>query len=475
MEPRPVATTGSETFRFSSGTELGSYEIVGENAITALHVKLLTALGKEKQAEFLSEAVIRIFWDGEKKPSVWSPLGDFFGTTPGVNQYKSLPLGMTDDGFYSYWYMPFEKGAVIEIANDGDIDCEVLLTVTHTVPFRPAKELGRFHAKWHRDAFMPEEPERWIDWPMLKTQGRGRFVGVMLHVYQPKMIGWWGEGDEKFFVDGEKFPSTFGTGSEDYFGYAWGGPQLFAHPYHTQTHNPNRHIGHVCDSRFHITDNIPFESSFEGDIEKYWKNTETNPKKPFTLYAATAYWYLAPGQTDGYEPVPVQQRTGQYKFIYRTIGRNDGPQTLGTLHQLNPQRQVQVGRTRPWSFLWQDVQPGEKIEVAPSPFDDRGSYEVIITLTRGPDCGKVQVCLNGERLGEPIDLYKTAPRAERDKAKKGKKKSLMASYDVTEPISFGVHKLKKTGNVFTLEAIRDHQQPISIGLSTIEFRWVGED
>ena len=60
---------------------------------------------------------------------------------------------------------------------------------------------------------------------MLKTEGRGRFLGVMLHVWNPRG-GWWGEGDEKFFVDGEKFPSTIGTGSEDYFGYAWCNPTL---------------------------------------------------------------------------------------------------------------------------------------------------------------------------------------------------------------------------------------------------------
>ena len=64
---------------------------------------------------------------------------------------------------------------------------------------------------------------------MLQTEGRGRFCGVMLHVWNPRG-GWWGEGDEKFFVDGEKFPSTIGTGSEDYFGYAWCNPHLFQKP-----------------------------------------------------------------------------------------------------------------------------------------------------------------------------------------------------------------------------------------------------
>jgi D-arabinan exo alpha-(1,3)/(1,5)-arabinofuranosidase (non-reducing end) len=107
----------------------------------------------------------------------------------------------------------------------------------------------------------------------------------MLQVRNPRG-GWWGEGDEKFFVDGEKFPSTFGTGSEDYFGYAWSNPTLFQNAYHDQTHNDGNNKGQVSVNRWHITDNVPFHQSFEGCIEKYFPN-----QRP-TLYAATAYWSL---------------------------------------------------------------------------------------------------------------------------------------------------------------------------------------
>ena len=93
----------------------------------------------------------------------------------------------------------------------------------------------------------------------------------MLHVWNPRG-GWWGEGDEKFFVDGEKFPSTIGTGSEDYFGYAWCCPQLFQNAYHNQTHNDGNNSGHVSVNRWHIADNMPFQKSFEGCIEKYYPN-----------------------------------------------------------------------------------------------------------------------------------------------------------------------------------------------------------
>ena len=89
----------------------------------------------------------------------------------------------------------------------------------------------------------------------------------MLHVWNP-LGAWWGEGDEKIYIDGEKFPSTFGTGSEDYFGYAWCNPTLFTKPYHAQSISENN-AGHVSVNRFHISDQIPFQSAIEADIEKY--------------------------------------------------------------------------------------------------------------------------------------------------------------------------------------------------------------
>ena len=76
---------------------------------------------------------------------------------------------------------------------------------------------------------------------------------------------WWGEGDEKFFVDGEKFPSTFGTGSEDYFGYAWSNPTLFQHAYHNQPIAMGNK-GHIVVNRWHVSDNVPFQTGFEAAI-----------------------------------------------------------------------------------------------------------------------------------------------------------------------------------------------------------------
>jgi hypothetical protein len=236
--------TSHDTVEVIPGQTAGVVKLKGPRAITALKVKMDLPESPDDR-KILRELVLSIYWDGEKDPSVCVPLGDFFGTAPGVNKYKSLPLGMTDEGLYSYWYMPFAESAVVKVTNDGEKTRTINFSITDVPLTKPIEMLGRFHAKWHRDAFLPEEPGRdasphCIDWTMLKTQGRGRFCGVMLHVWNPRG-GWWGEGDEKFFVDGEKFPSTIGTGSEDYFGYAWCDPTLFTNCPHLR--EPLAHHG----------------------------------------------------------------------------------------------------------------------------------------------------------------------------------------------------------------------------------------
>ena len=301
-----LKAVGGGGLKQSVRVEPGQAERIAEftfpGAITCLRAKMAFT-GRPDEISTLRKLAIRITWDDQTKPAVWCPLGDFFGTAPGVNLYKSLPMGMTDKGFYAFWYMPFAKHALLELVNSDTSRRSVDFEITYESLGRSFEGLGYFHAKWHRDTV--ELPtDRWPDWIMLDTQGRGRFCGVTLHVWNPRG-GWWGEGDEKFFVDGEKFPSTFGTGSEDYFGYAWGNPHLFAKPYHAQTFTQNNQ-GHQSLLRLHIVDNVPFQKSFEACIEKYFKNDRG------TLYASTVWWYLAPGGNDPYGVVPAAERDGYY-------------------------------------------------------------------------------------------------------------------------------------------------------------------
>jgi len=154
-DPKPAgkeAKTVEKTIAVAPGKTVEVCGLTGPHAITALKVK--PALGADDDpVKVLRELAMSIAWDGEAKPSVWTPLGDFFGTAPGINKYKSLPLGMTDEGFYSYWYMPFGKSASIKITNDGKQSHSIRLAITHAPLSKPADKLLRFHAKWHRDAF----------------------------------------------------------------------------------------------------------------------------------------------------------------------------------------------------------------------------------------------------------------------------------------------------------------------------------
>jgi hypothetical protein len=313
----------------------------------------------------LREVVIEMRWDGEKAPSVWAPLGDFFGTAPGVNLYRSLPCGMTADGwFYANWFMPFARGAEIRFINQGGHEQRLQYEIrTEPVP-GDLSRYGRFHAKWHRDDFLPTRIDREIDWPLLIATGRGRYVGVELHVWNPRG-GWWGEGDEKFFVDGEKFPSTFGTGSEDYFGYAWCDPGLFQQAYHNQTHNDGWNRGHVSVNRWQIADQVPFQKRFEADIEKYFPNGRP------TLYDATVYWYLDPAGFDPYSSEPVEERTGYYiqpapKRVPNAI-EGESLTVLGRTGG-NPRPQDMAGFGDQWSndsqLWWTDARPGDTLQLA---------------------------------------------------------------------------------------------------------------
>jgi len=382
----------------------------------------------------LREWTIEIRWDGEESPSVWAPLGDFFGTAAGANPYRSLPSGVSEDGWwYSHWFMPFATGYELNLINHGQEHPRLNLEVV-TVPLKdaPAK-LARFHAKWHRDAFLPDDPERRkIDWTMLQTEGRGRFLGVMLHVWNPKG-SWWGEGDEKFFVDGEKFPSTIGTGSEDYFGYAWCNPTLFQNCYHNQTISMNNK-GHVCVNRWHVTDNIPFQQSFEGAIEKYYPN-----KRP-TLYASTVYWYLAPGGKDPYPPVPLSERVGYWDDTQLQTVKVPGALEGERLKILgktggNPQEQDMTGYEGDWSngahLWWIEAKPGDKLDLA-VPVAQPGRYKLTMQLTRAIDYGIVQLSLDGRKLSGPIDLFNNGVIA-------------------TGPIDFGVQDLAAGERKLTVE------------------------
>ncbi len=405
MSPHIGARTTQGQCVINPGQTKVLHQYDGSGAITGIHINTQFE-DRIDQMKGLRDMTISMYWDKEKSPSVWAPLGDFFGTAPGVNYYRSLPLGMTREGYYSYWYMPFGNGAKIEVTNDGKEPRTLTYSISTAPPFANPKDLLRFHCKWHRDAFLPVNPDRQIDWPMLKTIGMGRYVGVMLHIWNPKG-GWWGEGDEKFFVDGEKFPSTFGTGSEDFFGYAWSSDQLFQNAFHDQTYNDGGSKGNVSVNRWEIAENVPFQKSFEGDIEKYFPNSRP------TLYACTAYWYQKAGEEDRYPELPVSDRTG-YPFMqppvtFKVPGALEG-EKLNVLSVSGGTTQTQElnGFEGEWSgdaqLWWTGAKPGDTLSLQ-IPVTKDGNYRIDAQFTKAHDYGIVQLSMDGQTLGSPIDFY----------------------------------------------------------------------
>ena len=155
-----------------------------------------------------------------------------------------------------------------------------------------------FHAKWRVD------PDLYvgrgaIDLPYTFAIGKGVFVGCAAMIMNPTGVptaggNWWGEGDEKFMVDGEKAPSIFGTGSEDYFNYSWSRPDLFANPYCGQPLDSGPDTaGFVSNHRFQILDAVPFEKSLAAILE-LWAHSPT----PGLSYARIAYYYARPDSID---------------------------------------------------------------------------------------------------------------------------------------------------------------------------------
>jgi len=295
----------------------GSAQTVSRRGAGAVRVLKVTPLELPADAvareDILRELTVSVFWDGESSPSIWAPLGDFFATSPGLNPFKTLPTGCVDGTFYCYWYMPYADGMKMVFANDGKEDRKLEVEL-ETVPLEKsvAEKLLRFSAAWHADdftgldarRFMKAGGDRWPDWPLLVVEGKGRFVGMTEHIW--KFGGWWGEGDEKFFIDGEKFPSTVGTGSEDYIGYAWAANPPFvtfdsALAACSRLRPDAQEDTSVC--RFHVCDDLPFTKSFQGFIE-VMPNGNCRP----CLYDTCVYWYAEAGARNPYPVVPMEGR-----------------------------------------------------------------------------------------------------------------------------------------------------------------------
>jgi len=239
-----------------------------------------------RDAGVLRSTLLSIELDGEE--TVHVPLGDFFASGVANGVVNSVPAGATKQRpLTARWPMPFRSTARISLRAMGDAGAGFVLE-TATTPEPWTERSLRFHASWHAPETFPSKPSH--DWNLTTIEGTGLYVGNVLNVVNPS-DAWWGEGDEKIYVDGEALPGHFGTGTEDYYGYAWCANKRFTAPYVGQPLSAAwRSFGRMTLYRFHILDALAFRSALRFDMEvRHWGDPVE------VTYDATSYWYALPG------------------------------------------------------------------------------------------------------------------------------------------------------------------------------------
>jgi len=246
----------------------------------------------------LKNLVLRAWWDGEASPSVEVPIGDFFGL--GLGQYftyQSALLAVAPiKALNAYFQMPFSHSARITLTNEGSVRTDSLYFAIDyvTFPALPAG-VGRFHAQYRQAAPCPSLPgnpgEKNLNgannYVFMEAAGKGHFVGVTHSVVQNK-DGWFGEGDDMIFIDGDVLPTINGTGTEDYYNGAWDfGGQSFAYEHNGAPLmvTPEKKGGRYCLYRWHTESPIAFEKSIRVTIEHGTDNDRSDN------FYSTAYWY----------------------------------------------------------------------------------------------------------------------------------------------------------------------------------------
>lgn len=443
-EPRKAVAPseyGSQSFELALAPgERFKHELYGPAAIR----RAIVRLGARDREAALRSIVLRATFDGER--TVETPLGDFFGSAPGINPFAGLPLGMTADGLmYCQWYMPFKEMAIIEVENCG----KEQVSLSGEIDVEDCKwndDMMLFHAKWRVEFDVPTRPM--IDWNYLTARGRGVFVGVAFAIDNP-VRDWWGEGDEKIYVDGETFPSHFGTGTEDYYGYAWCWPVPFSHAYHAQPRvdGPGNY-GRTSVNRFHILDRIPFQKDFKFDMELWHWN-----EKCKVNMAVVAYWYARPGATDEFKPIQASD------LVLRPMPEYVVPRVPGAIEGENLKIMRITGTADPQEWeglsggkhLWwhAGMKPGDVLALE-FPAQKAGKYKVIARFLRARDYGIHQLAINGVKAGNPIDFFNPDVRP-------------------SDEIELGTFELKEGGNELTVTVIGANENAIKAYMFGLDY------
>jgi len=314
-------TTGGNGDRWpiAGGATKEVFNATGTGVIT--HIWFTIAA---RSSDHLKEIVLRGYWDGNAKPSVEVPIGDFFGLNLGAYQvYESEYLACSPGkSLNCYFAMPYKTAAKLTVTNEGTQQIDAFYSNIDylTVPRLPDDALY-FHAQYRQGA--PCVPVTGADpklnptgrqnYVYMETRGRGHLMGVTLGVLQ-NAEGWWGEGDEMIFVDNDAQPTIVGTGSEDYFLGSWDfGGRDGAVPFGHRMYgaplivNAERTGGRYCCYRWHGDNPVTFERSLKHTMEHGHANDRGDN------FFSAAYWYQTTPFTEFPPLPPVADRIPKVK------------------------------------------------------------------------------------------------------------------------------------------------------------------
>lgn len=401
-----------ETIWLKPGEKKILKSVTGSSAIKRIAV-FVSAQNMDKA---LRQTIMEIRFDGSPWGQVHSPVGDFFGAAPGINPYESLPFTILEDGrMVCRYFMPFKDSAQFFIENMGDQEVTLVTKiVAEPYPWREGTSM-HFRARWRVDHELLADPRQVKDIPYLLIRGKGRMVGAACYLLNPTSVpssygNWWGEGDEKIFIDDNLKPSFIGTGSEDYFNYAWSSEELFDYGYCGQPRNDGpANRGFVTNYRWHILDNIPFDKSLDFFMELYSHRVVDH-----FSYARTIYAYAIPGAHDDHMAI-TRSDVRHLELPADWWPEADGAARNSVFYQfenvLFKPSNIELVKDPVWSakqmVLWNPQSKTESLTIL-LPASKSGKFRINITVARTSGGGKIVVMLNNKPLkfngNDSIDL-----------------------------------------------------------------------
>ena len=385
--------------------ESRSFTIDGMGAVTRLSMQLMA----DNLPQALRSTVMAIAFDGEE--TLWAPVGEFFGI--GYRPVATLTWytnAQADGPMSASWVMPFEKGCTITLHNYGDQPVDVVKAAAVYGPWQWDERSMHFGTTWKQfTRIYAQGDENAQDLNFATLKGKGVYVGDAVTVFNTNN-GWWGEGDEKVYVDGETFPSHFGTGTEDYYGYAWGRDEVWIdHPFVAQPIGEGcyAHIGLAQNTRVRDLDAIPFTREIVFDMELFdWAVT-------YLDYAPITYWYLIPGGVKSPGPAIGDAREKVAEKPSDVFVKGSAMKLVVEGEALTPiigypgTVELQTVIRHIWSngmqLFWRDFQPRDRL-VSTFTSEVAGPYTCHVQFTVAPDYGKFRLRLNGQPF-TPVDLY----------------------------------------------------------------------